>query len=100
VYSMLYGPQGAAPVYDFTRMNEHLDREVRQILQEGIVAGELCEDNLEEAVFMLLGMLDSMSCLLVAEPARAPFGLQDIGRLIDLVFDGARGVLRPREGQP
>ena len=96
VYSMLYGPQGAAPTYDLSKANQYLDSVVRQILQEGVAAGELRDENLEEAVFMLLGMMDSLSCLLVMEPARLPFSTRDIGRLIDLVFDGARGTLRPR----
>jgi TetR/AcrR family transcriptional regulator len=96
VYAMLYGPQGAAPVYDFSKTNQYLDSVVRQILHEGVTAGELRVENLEEAVFMLLGLMDSLSCMLVMEPVRPPFTTQDIGRLIDLVFDGARGTLRPR----
>ena len=58
----------------------------------GVEKGE----NLEEAVFMLLGIMDSLSCMLVMEPARPSFTSQDIARLIDLVFEGARGTLRPR----
>jgi TetR/AcrR family transcriptional regulator len=98
VYSVLYGPQGAAPAYDFHSEHVYLDQVVRDILLLGVEAGELRAENLEEALFMLLGMLDSMSCMLVMEPIRPPFSTQDIGRLIDLVFDGARGVLRPKEG--
>jgi AcrR family transcriptional regulator len=98
VYSMLYGPQGAAPAYDFSKTHQYLDGVVREILQEGVAAAELQGENLEEAVFMLLGMMDSLSCMLVMEPARPAFTLRDIGRLIDLVFDGVRGTLRPRGG--
>jgi TetR/AcrR family transcriptional regulator len=97
VYSMLYGPQGAAPAYDFSKTHQHLDSVVREILQEGVATGELQGENLEEAVFMLLGMMDSLSCTLVTEPERPAFTARDIGRLIDLVFDGVRGTLRPRE---
>jgi TetR/AcrR family transcriptional regulator len=98
VYSVFYGPQGAAPAYDFHSEHVYLDQVVRDILLLGVEAGELSAENLDEALFMLLGMLDSMSCMLVMEPIRPPFSTQDIGRLIDLVFDGARGVLRPKEG--
>ncbi len=90
--------QGAAPAYDFHSTHIYVDQVVREILLRGVEAGELRGENLEEALFMLLGMLDSMSCMLVMEPIRPPFSTQDIGRLIDLVFDGARGVLRPKEG--
>lgn len=98
VYSVFYGPQGAAPAYDFHSTHIYVDQVVREILLRGVEAGELRSENLDEALFMLLGMLDSMSCMLVMEPIRPPFSTQDIGRLIDLVFDGARGLLRPKEG--
>ncbi|HAA02843.1 MAG TPA: TetR/AcrR family transcriptional regulator [Syntrophobacteraceae bacterium] len=98
IYSMFYGPPGAAPDYDFQRTNDHLEGLMHQVLQEGVDAGELREDNLEEASFMLLGMLDSLSCLLVAQPQRPALNVQDLGRLVDLVFDGACAVLRSKEG--
>lgn len=100
IYSMFYGPPGAAPHYDFQKINDYLEEIMRQVLQEGVAAGELREDNLEEASFMLLGMLDSLSCLLVAQPRRPSCSIQGLGRLVDLIFDGARAVLRPREGDP
>jgi TetR/AcrR family transcriptional regulator len=98
IYSMFYGPPGAAPHYDFQKINDYLEEIMRQILQEGVTAGELRADNLEEASFILLGMLDSLSCLLVGQPQRPSFSIQDLGRLVDLVFDGARAGLRPKEG--
>jgi TetR/AcrR family transcriptional regulator len=100
IYSMFYGPPGAAPHYDFHKINDYLEEIMRQVLQEGVTAGELRADNVEEASFILLGMLDSLSCLLVAQPQRPSFSIQDLGRLVDLVFDGARAALRPKEGNP
>ena len=100
IYSMFYGPPGAAPHYDFQEMNDHLEEMMREVLQEGAAAGELLVENLDEASFMLLGVLDSLSCLLVAQPQRPSFSYQDLGRLVDLIFDGARAPLRPKEVSP
>jgi AcrR family transcriptional regulator len=97
VNSMIYGPQGATPAYDFQACSDHLERVFREMLRTGIADGELHRENQEEVMHLLIGLLLRIQDLLVCELTGLACSPLDIGRVIDCLFDGAHGALRGTE---
>lgn len=90
VNSMIYGPQGATPEYDLKSRNAHFEKMFSELLQAAVAEGELREDKLEEVNLLLLGLMRSIQVHLVVKPMQQAIKPQTIGRVIDLIFDGAR----------
>lgn len=90
VSSMFFGPKGAAPPYDFHRIDEHFDRVILEKLDAQIQQGQLLEANRPLVLLLLGGFVQAMSYVLVWEPQKADFTLRDFRQIIDILFDGAR----------
>ncbi len=90
VNSMIYGPQGAAPVYDFTAQSLHLDGVLLDMLEQGVREGELTAEAVDDVMVLLMGILRYMEEFLVLEPDRVSFTARDIRRILGRIFDGTR----------
>lgn len=95
VNSMIYGPKGATPAYDFSHRSAQLERVLVGILQAGVDEGELREEYIHEVMLLLMGILRSMQILLVIEPEKRI--MPHLSSLIDIIFDGARAAQLKKE---
>lgn len=58
IHGLIFGPPQGIPAYDFGRYQRHMLDAVRQILAEGISAGEIRNVDAEDVAFLVLGLLD------------------------------------------
>ncbi len=90
VSSMFFGPKGAAPPYDFHRIDQHFDQVILEKLDLQVLQGQLREANKPLVLLLLGGFVQAMSYVLVWEPHKADFTSGDFRQIIDILFDGAR----------
>lgn len=101
VNSVIYGPPGAAPAYDLKSRNVRFEKTLKAMLDGGVAAGELSEDNREEVLLLLLGLIRSIQLRLVFQRSAKPFhDVKAIRRVIDLIFDGANLARSGETPQP
>ena len=93
VNSVIYGPRGATPPYDILKVSDRLDAVFHAILDGGIREGELNEENRDDVMLLLIGILRSIQILLVLNMPHRTITPKAIAGAIDIVFDGARNVL-------
>jgi TetR/AcrR family transcriptional regulator len=94
VNSMIYGPKGATPDYDFTVQSCHFEDVLRIMLEQGAREGELAEDAIGDVMLLLVGILRYMEEFLVLEPDRISFTPRDVRRILGRIFDGTRPCVR------
>jgi TetR/AcrR family transcriptional regulator len=97
VNSMIYGPQGATPAYDFQACSDHLERVFGAMLEAGVAAGELRQENQGEVMHLLMGVLLRLQDLLVSELMGLVYSPLQVDRVIDCILDGARGLYAATE---
>jgi TetR/AcrR family transcriptional regulator len=88
VNTMMYGSQGSTPQYDYTASKEHFENVLAEVLRLGIAEGELLENNMKEAMLLLVSLMRSIQVTLTMKPDPL-FSLDTIRGAIDLIFDGA-----------
>jgi TetR/AcrR family transcriptional regulator len=94
VNSMIYGPKGATPDYDFTVQSCHFEDVLRVMLEQGAREGELAEEAIGDVMLLLVGILRYMEEFLVLEPDRISFTSRDVRRILGRIFDGTRPCAR------
>ena len=90
VNSIVYGPRGAAPVYDLKSRNQQFETALRHILRSGIDEGELGEEDIDKVLLLLVGLIRSIQLFLVVKPASKAIPLEQVKSAIDMIFDGAK----------
>lgn len=101
VNSMIYGPPGATPTYDLRSRNLRFEKLLNEMLDAGATAGEFKQENREEVLLLLLGLIRSMQVQLVFKRSPKPFDdVKTIQRVINLIFDGAKVSCCGGEPQP
>lgn len=98
--SMVYGPPGATPAYDLKSRNVRFEKALTEMLKAGAAVGEFREENLEEVLLLLLGLIRTIQVQLVFKRAQKPLAVKTIKRAIDLIFDGAKVAPAGQQSQP
>jgi AcrR family transcriptional regulator len=88
VNSVIFGPKGATPDYEFTSVHRKFESVLRDILKDGIAEGRLQQEEVEPVIILLVGIIRSMQAMLVISPSELSFKADHIPGLIDLIFNG------------
>jgi len=86
IHGLIFGPPQGIPAYDFGQYQRHMLDAVRQILAEGISAGEIRNVDAEDVAFLVLGLLDFNLNMDMVLPELADS--QRPERLLRLAFQG------------
>jgi AcrR family transcriptional regulator len=97
VNSMIFGPKGATPDYDFNSVHKKFASVLRDILEDGVGEGHLQAEEMEPVIILLLGIVRSMQAMLVITPSELSFRPDHISGLIDLIFDGSKASRHEKE---
>ncbi len=92
-HAVIFGPREALPPFDFQKFDVPLRQSIGAIVQDGVAAGEIRSAPVADIVTLLTGLLGLFTDLELTPNASA-VTLDDVHRLLDLIFDGlmpARG---------
>jgi AcrR family transcriptional regulator len=98
-HATFFGPVDGAPPFDFTTFDRKLEAAVRQIVEEGQVAGEIGRAASATDVSLLIMGLIGVFAVRHLHYGFEPIGLETMRRVLGLVFDGALGEQR-QQGEP
>lgn len=93
----IHGPRDAAPPIDFDSAHRRLEGLIRQLVEPGVSEGELRGEDMDDALFLLLGLFRSIQTILVVQPPGAVVNAHIIARSIDVIFDGMKVSQKQRE---
>ena len=87
MYTLYYGPPQGAPFFDFDAYHDKFWAAVRELVEEGVGAGEFCEGNVDGMLWAVIGALNIALELELTHPERA-LGPKGLSRVLDVVFRG------------
>jgi AcrR family transcriptional regulator len=87
MHSMWYGPAQGAPFFDFETYHISVIHALRNMVKKGIECGEWYTDNVDDAVWAILGSLSIAVEVQLSHPERS-IGRDGLSRIIRLIFKG------------
>ena len=93
MHAIYYGPPQGAPPFDFEAYHKLVEDRVRELIEAGAAAGECAADRVEEATWLVLGILNTAIEIHLCHP-EVPFGRETILRMLDVVW---RGMCAPAD---
>ncbi len=87
MYSIYFGPQQGAPFIDFNAYHDKLHHVVRELVEEGIAAGEFRSGPAGDMAWIILGLITvAMEEQLCHKVPRIDRG--DMGRVLNIILEG------------
>ena len=87
MHAIYYGPPQGAPPFDLEAYHKLVEDRVRELIEAGAAAGECAADHVEEATWLVLGILNTAIEIHLCHP-EIPFGRATILRMLDVVWGG------------
>jgi len=87
MYSIYYGPPQGAPFFDFDTLHLRLQEAVRFLIRKGIRQGELPKGNVEDRVWIILGVVNIAMEANLSHPERA-IDQKGFIRILNLILRG------------
>ncbi len=87
MYSIYYGPPQGAPFFDFDTLHLRLQEAVRFLIRKGIRQGELPKGNIEDRVWIILGVVNIAMEANLSHPERA-IDQKGFIRILNLILRG------------
>lgn len=90
MYAIYYGPPQGAPFFDFDAYHRHFQQTIRELAEEGMEAGELRREHVDDVMWLLLGTFNvAMEEQLCGRPDRpAGIDLTGLRRMLLLLLRG------------
>jgi len=87
MYSIYYGPPQGAPFFDFDAVHLRLQEVVRSLIRKGIRQEELPKGNIEDRVWIILGVVNIAMEVNLSHPEKA-IDRKGFVRILNLIFRG------------
>lgn len=87
MYTLYYGPPQGAPFFDCDAYHDKFRVAIRELVEDGIRAGEFTGGNVDGMLWAVIGALNIVLELEMTHPDRA-LGLDGLSRVLDVVFRG------------
>ncbi len=98
-HSVFFGPLEGMPKFDFTVFDRHVERVVRQVVEEGQATGEIAATtSAADVALMMMGIIGVFT-MRQLHYGVARIDRETLQRLVGLLFDGALAQQR-QQGEP
>jgi TetR/AcrR family transcriptional regulator len=94
MYAIYYGPPQGAPFFDFQAVHVKLQSIVKDLIVEGILAGEFRDESVEDMVLAVLGALNVVIEVRLGHP-EVDLGRAGLSRILGVIL---KGIARPACG--
>ncbi len=89
IYAVYYGPPQGSPAFDFDVFHFRFRETLRELIREGIEAGELRPEDTADMAWAIIGAMNIAIEVELCHPELS-LGREGLERVLGLIFDGLR----------